>query len=122
VQYINIERKNPVAASLSTYVDALAQTGSHDAAFKEAFGTDIEGMEKELRDYVRQVSLNGLMIDVDAAGDDRVQSEASAKPTCTRFKRGFSWRWAATTKPLRNWTRRSNAIPTTCLQEFRSGV
>lgn len=66
VHYIVVERKNPVAKPLGTYITSLARTGDHDAAFKEAFGTDVEGMDRELRDYVRRVSFKALTFDVQA--------------------------------------------------------
>lgn len=62
VHYIVVERKNPVPNAVGTYLSTLARTGSNDAAFKEAFGTDIEGMDRELREYVRRVSLDAIVI------------------------------------------------------------
>jgi hypothetical protein len=49
VHYLMVERKSPNAAPLSTYLRAYASSGSHDSAFMEAFGTDVAGMDKELR-------------------------------------------------------------------------
>jgi hypothetical protein len=66
VHYIVVERKNPTANPLDAYVKAFARTGNHDTAFTDAFGTDIEGMEKELRQYVRRVSFNALVFDIQA--------------------------------------------------------
>jgi tetratricopeptide (TPR) repeat protein len=75
VHYITVGRPSSVRAPLSTYVNVLAKTGSHDTAFKEAFGTDIEGMDKELREYVRRVTLSALLMDIDATADERVDSQ-----------------------------------------------
>jgi tetratricopeptide (TPR) repeat protein len=73
VHYITVERKNPVSSPLSTYLASFARTGNHDSAFQDAFGTDVAGMDKELREYVRRVSLPALTFDVQAdlqAADD----------------------------------------------------
>jgi len=53
VHYIMIERKNPTTNPFQAYLASFAKTGSHDTAFREAFGTDVDGMDKELRQYVR---------------------------------------------------------------------
>jgi hypothetical protein len=45
------------AAELRDYLDLLKTGTDPDAAFREAFGDNIEGLEKELRDYVRRMSL-----------------------------------------------------------------
>ena len=64
VHYIVLGRKNPTPNPLDAYLKAFAKTGDHDRAFTEAFGTDVEGMDKELRPYVRRVNLPAMMYDV----------------------------------------------------------
>jgi tetratricopeptide (TPR) repeat protein len=64
VHYIMIGRPNAVPNPLETYLKALVKSGSQDAAFREAFGTDVDGMDKELRQYVRRVSLNARSYDM----------------------------------------------------------
>ena len=65
VHYVSIERTNPVPNPLSVYLATFAKSG-HDAAFQAAFGTDIDGMDKELRQYVRRVSLKARSYDMQA--------------------------------------------------------
>ena len=64
VHYVTVERKNPTANPLGTYLTSLARTGNHDNAFQEAFGTDVDGMDRELRQYVRRVSVPTITYDV----------------------------------------------------------
>jgi len=64
VHYIMIERKNPTASPFQAYLASFAKTGSHDTAFREAFGTDVDGMDKELRQYVRRVTMRALTFDI----------------------------------------------------------
>ena len=76
MHYIVVERKHPVPNPLATYVTAFARTGNQDSAFKEAFGTDVDGMDKELRDYVRRVSLSAIVLDIQA--DTQIPDEAQS--------------------------------------------
>jgi tetratricopeptide (TPR) repeat protein len=64
VHYVTIQRKNPTPNPFGAYLTALTRTGNQDQAFREAFGIDVDGMEKELREYVRHVSLPALVIDM----------------------------------------------------------
>ena len=64
VHYVMVERKNPTANPFAAYLATFAKSGNHDAAFVAAFGTDVDGMEKELRPYVRRVSLNAIVFDI----------------------------------------------------------
>src|SRR4029079_10879676 len=61
-----IERKNPTTNPFQAYLASFAKTGSHDTAFREAFGTDVDGMDKELRQYVRRVTMGALTFDIQA--------------------------------------------------------
>ena len=80
VHFIMIERKHPVPNPLDTCIKALATSASQDVAFREAFGTDVAGMEKELREYVRRVTLPAvalqLQVEKQKADDARPISEA----------------------------------------------
>ena len=62
VHYIAIGRKNPVRAPIDVYLNTLAASDSQDEAFKAAFGVDVAGMDRELRDYVRHVSFQALVV------------------------------------------------------------
>jgi tetratricopeptide (TPR) repeat protein len=64
VHYLLVERQHPTPNPIETYLKAFAKTGSHDAAFREAFGTDVDGMDKELRRYVRRVALNAIVFNL----------------------------------------------------------
>ena len=64
VHYVTVARKNPSTNPLGTYLTSLARTGNHDNAFQEAFGTDVDGMDRELRQYVRRVSVPAITYDV----------------------------------------------------------
>jgi tetratricopeptide (TPR) repeat protein len=74
VHYIVLGRKNPTPNPLDAYLKAFARTGDHDRAFTEAFGTDVEGMDKELRPYVRRLTLPAMMYDVQA--EKRIADDA----------------------------------------------
>jgi tetratricopeptide (TPR) repeat protein len=74
VHYITVDRKNPTPNPLGTYIASFARTGSHDTAFMEAFGTDVDGMDRELRQYVRRVSLQAMAFDLQA--DKQAADEA----------------------------------------------
>ena len=74
VHYIMVERKHPVPNPLATYLTAFARTGNQDSAFKEAFGTDVDGMDKELREYVRRFSLSAMVLDIQT--DRKIPEEA----------------------------------------------
>ena len=65
VHYITVERKNPTPNPLDEYLKSFVRTGNHDSAFMTAFGTDVEGMDRELREYVRRVSLKAMIFDVE---------------------------------------------------------
>jgi tetratricopeptide (TPR) repeat protein len=66
VHYVTVERKNPTPNPFDVYLKSFARTGNHDSAFMAAFGTDVDGMDKELRQYVRRVTLNAMVFDVEA--------------------------------------------------------
>jgi len=66
VHYIMVERKSPSSDPLGVYLTSFARSGNHDSAFMEAFGTDVDGMDKELREYVRRMSLSAVAFDVQA--------------------------------------------------------
>jgi hypothetical protein len=66
VHYITMERKNPVQAPLDVYLTTLAATGSQDEAFKAAFGVDVDGMDRELQQYVRHYSFQTIFIPMTA--------------------------------------------------------
>ena len=66
VHYIGVERKNPTSNPFDVYLKSFARTGNHDRAFMDAFGTDVDGMDRELREYVRRVSLSAIVFDVQA--------------------------------------------------------
>jgi tetratricopeptide (TPR) repeat protein len=76
VHYVTVERQNPGPNALSTYLTSLARTGSQDQAFMAAFGVDVDGMDKELREYVRRVSLHAILIDLQV----EQQAPDEAKP------------------------------------------
>ena len=69
VHYVSIERTNPVPNPLSTYLATLTKSG-HDAAFMAAFGTDIDGMDKELRQYVRRVGMKARVFEMQTERQD----------------------------------------------------
>jgi tetratricopeptide (TPR) repeat protein len=75
VHYLMMERKHPVPEPLQTYLKSFAKSGNHDTAFMEAFGTDIDGMDKELRSYIRRVSVKAVVLDMQL--DKSVSTEAS---------------------------------------------
>jgi tetratricopeptide (TPR) repeat protein len=75
VHYIAVERKNPNPNPLGRYIESFARLGNHDAAFKEAFGTDVEGMDRELREYVRRVGVQVMMFDMQP--ETKAQDEAT---------------------------------------------
>jgi tetratricopeptide (TPR) repeat protein len=56
VHYLVVERK----ASISAYLQALSTQPTQDAAFREAFGVDVDGMERELRAYVSRIAFPAL--------------------------------------------------------------
>jgi tetratricopeptide (TPR) repeat protein len=62
VHYVLVARKNPTPNPLSDYLKALSSTNSQDAAFKQAFGVDVDGMDEELRRYVRHYMFKGLLV------------------------------------------------------------
>ena len=74
VHYLMVERKHPVPNPMETYLTSFAKSGSHDRAFMDAFGTDVEGMDKELRLYVRRVSLQSIVFDMQT--DKQTSGEA----------------------------------------------
>jgi tetratricopeptide (TPR) repeat protein len=76
VHYVLVERKHPTPNPLSVYLKSFAASGSHDTAFREAFGTDVDGMDKELRQYVRRVSMRSILFDIRA--DKQAADEARA--------------------------------------------
>ncbi|HEV8394619.1 MAG TPA: tetratricopeptide repeat protein [Vicinamibacterales bacterium] len=80
VHYIIVGRQHPVANPLGTYLASFRKSGSHDTAFREAFGTDVDGMDKELRQYVRRVSLNARVYDLqtDKQGADEARPISEA--------------------------------------------
>jgi tetratricopeptide (TPR) repeat protein len=82
VHYITVERKNPTANPVDVYLKTFTRTGNHDSAFMAAFGTDVDGMDKELREYVRRVSLSAMVFDVEVekqrADDAEPMLEADA--------------------------------------------
>jgi tetratricopeptide (TPR) repeat protein len=61
VHYLIVGRKD-TPASFGTYLSALAKASSQDAAFKEAFGVDVDGIERELRPYVSRFTFPALML------------------------------------------------------------
>jgi tetratricopeptide (TPR) repeat protein len=61
VHYLVVGRTGP-AAAFGTYLGALAKSPSPDAAFKEAFGVDIDGMDRELRAYLHRITFPALML------------------------------------------------------------
>ena len=65
VHYITLGRKNPTADPVDVYLKSFARTGNHDSAFTAAFGTDVAGMDRELREYVRRVGLSAMVFDVE---------------------------------------------------------
>jgi tetratricopeptide (TPR) repeat protein len=75
VHYILIQRRNPVPKPFDVYLATLAKAGSQDDAFRAAFGTDVDGMDKELREYVRRVSFRGLFIDLQPDASSNASSE-----------------------------------------------
>ena len=79
VHYIVLGREHPTSAPLSTYLASLAEGADQDRAFRAAFGTDVDGMDRELRDYVRRFSLNAMVYDMQtekqSAGEIRPISE-----------------------------------------------
>ena len=64
VHYIMVGRPSQVPNPLSTYLAAFAKSGNHDTAFTAAFGTTVDGMDKELREYVRRLTLPALTADI----------------------------------------------------------
>jgi tetratricopeptide (TPR) repeat protein len=74
VHYVTIQRKNPTPNPFGAYLTALTRTGNQDQAFKEAFGTDVDGMEKELREYVRRVSLPAMVFDMQVDVPDAIEA------------------------------------------------
>jgi len=62
VHYISLERKNPVPNPFKVYLTTLAETDSQDEAFKAAFGVDVDGMDRELQEYVRFYSYRTLFV------------------------------------------------------------
>ena len=61
VHYLLVGRNGP-AGSFGTYLDALAKSSSQDVAFKEAFGIDVDGMDRELRPYLSRITFPALML------------------------------------------------------------
>lgn len=80
VHYLIIGRQPSTPSPLNTYLTSLARTGDQDRAFREAFGTDVAGMEREVRAYVRVLNLNAMAFDfradTKAASEIRSLSEA----------------------------------------------
>jgi tetratricopeptide (TPR) repeat protein len=76
VHYIIVDRTHPVANPIATYLTSFRRTGNHDSAFMEAFGVDVGGMDKELREYVRRHTFPAILFDVQAVRD--VPDEALA--------------------------------------------
>ena len=62
VHYVTMERRNPVRAPLTVYLTTLAATDSQDEAFKQAFGVDVDGMNRELQTYVRYFSFRTIVV------------------------------------------------------------
>lgn len=67
VHYVTMERTNPVEAPLQVYLTTLDATGSQDQAFRAAFGVDVDGMDRELQQYVRFYSFRTRVIPANAA-------------------------------------------------------
>jgi tetratricopeptide (TPR) repeat protein len=82
VHYIMVERKHPTPNPLAVYLTSFASSGSQDTAFRQAFGTDVDGMDKEVRQYVRRVSLQAILFDIRAealtADEARAVSDVDA--------------------------------------------
>jgi len=70
VHYVLVERTNQVATPLDTYATTFARTGDNDVAFKEAFGTDVAGMQQELQEYVKRVRFPALQYDLQVAAQE----------------------------------------------------
>lgn len=62
VHYLMIGRNNPSPNALGAYLSALARSASQDAAFREAFGVDIDAMDRELRAYGTRLILPALTV------------------------------------------------------------
>ena len=75
VHYITVGRKNPVASPIDVYLATLAATDSQDQAFRAAFGVDLAGMDRELREYMRRFSFEALVVPKAARRDDELNAE-----------------------------------------------
>lgn len=80
VHLIMAGRPASSSSPINVYLTTLARTSDQDAAFRAAFGTDVDGMDRELRSYIQRFLLNGLLYDIQAdthaVNDARPISEA----------------------------------------------
>ena len=75
VHYLVVGRKGP-APSFTRYLEALAKLPSQDAAFREAFGVDVEGMDRELRAYAGHFAFPAALLPRSADTSPDVTSAA----------------------------------------------
>jgi len=74
--YLTIGRKNVVGSPIAVYLNTLAATDSQDQAFQAAFGVDVAGMDRELRDYVRRYLFQAAVIPKVVRGSEPVVEAA----------------------------------------------
>src|SRR5262249_51799446 len=73
VHYVSVERKgSSTKTPLADYLKALATNASQDEAFLRAFGVDVNGMDLELRQYIRRRIFGGFRIQRSADAAIRV--------------------------------------------------
>ena len=70
VHYLIVERKT----SFGAYLQATSTAPSQDAAFRAAFGVDVDGMERELRTYASRMAFPALMIERAADASPKIDS------------------------------------------------
>jgi tetratricopeptide (TPR) repeat protein len=62
VHYLIVARETPTRSPFDAYLKALARASSQDAAFVEAFGVNVNVMDRELQRYVKRYIFNGFSL------------------------------------------------------------